>query len=65
MVGGSRWAVVPMLVEWVLEYGAVAATVEYRLAPEFVTRCPSRTATRGLNGSPAAPTRSASTHDGC
>ena len=35
MVGGSRWAVVPMLVEWVLEYDAVAATVEYRLAPEF------------------------------
>src|SRR5262245_44059032 len=22
MVGGSRWAVAPMLVEWVLEYGA-------------------------------------------
>lgn len=35
MVGGSRWSVVPMLVEWVLEFGAVAAAVEYRLAPEF------------------------------
>lgn len=35
MVGGSRWAVVPMIVEWVLEYGAVAASVDYRLAPEF------------------------------
>lgn len=35
MVGGSRWAVTPMLIEWVLEYGAVAAAVEYRLAPEF------------------------------
>ena len=35
MVGGSRWAVAPMLVEWALEYGAVAAAVDYRLAPEF------------------------------
>jgi acetyl esterase/lipase len=35
MIGGSRWAVIPMLVEWVLKYGAVAAAVEYRLAPEF------------------------------
>jgi acetyl esterase/lipase len=35
MVGGSRWALVPMLVEWVLNYGAVAAAVDYRLAPEF------------------------------
>jgi acetyl esterase/lipase len=35
MVGGSRWALAPMLVEWVLEYGAVAAAVDYRLAPEF------------------------------
>lgn len=35
MVGGSRWALAPMLVEWVLEHDAVAATVEYRLAPEF------------------------------
>ena len=35
MVGGSRWAVAPMLVEWVLEHDAVAAAVEYRLAPEF------------------------------
>jgi hypothetical protein len=35
MVGGSRWAVAPMLVEWALEYGAVAAAVDYRLAPQF------------------------------
>jgi acetyl esterase/lipase len=35
MVGGSRWALLPMLVEWVLNYGAVAAAVDYRLAPEF------------------------------
>ena len=35
MVGGSRWAVAPMLVEWVAEYGAVAAAVDYRLAPQF------------------------------
>jgi acetyl esterase/lipase len=35
MVGGTRWSMLPMLVEWVLEYDAVAATVEYRLAPEF------------------------------
>jgi acetyl esterase/lipase len=34
MVGGSRWSVVPMLIEWVLEYDAVAAAVDYRLAPE-------------------------------
>jgi acetyl esterase/lipase len=35
MVGGSRWALAPMLVEWVLEYDAVAAAVDFRLAPEF------------------------------
>ena len=35
MVGGSRSAVAPMLVEWVLQYGAVAAAVDYRLAPEY------------------------------
>ena len=35
MVGGSRWSMLPMLVEWVLEYDVVAASVEYRLAPEF------------------------------
>ena len=35
MVGGSRWAMAPMLVDWVLQYGAVAAAVDYRLAPEF------------------------------
>ncbi len=35
MVGGSRWSIVPMLVDWVVEFGAVAAAVDYRLAPEF------------------------------
>ena len=35
MVGGSRWSVAPMLVEWVLKYDAVAAAVEFRLAPDF------------------------------
>ncbi|HET8949740.1 MAG TPA: alpha/beta hydrolase [Solirubrobacteraceae bacterium] len=35
MIGGNRWSVAPMLVEWVLEHDAVAATVEYRLAPDF------------------------------
>jgi acetyl esterase/lipase len=40
MVGGSRWSMLPMLVEWVLEYDAVAAAVEYRLAPEFPDPAP-------------------------
>ena len=35
MVGGSRWTVAPMLVEWVLEYDAIAAAVDFRLAPQF------------------------------
>lgn len=35
MIGGSRWALAPMLIHWVLEYGAVAAAIDYRLAPEF------------------------------
>jgi acetyl esterase/lipase len=35
MIGGNRWSIAPMLVEWVLEHDAVAATVEYRLAPDF------------------------------
>ena len=65
MVGGSRWAVVPMLVEWVLEYGAVAAAVEYRLAPEFPDPVPVEDCMRGSSGSPAALTCSASTRDGC
>jgi acetyl esterase/lipase len=40
MVGGSRWSVAPMLVDWVLEYGAVGATVDYRLAPDFADPVP-------------------------
>ena len=35
MVGGTRASMAPMLVDWVLEHGAVGAAVEYRLAPEF------------------------------
>jgi hypothetical protein len=65
MVGGSRWTVAPMLVEWVLEYGAVAAAVDFRLAPEFGDRYPSRTATRASSGSPAELRCSASTRAGC
>ncbi|WP_173921501.1 alpha/beta hydrolase [Agromyces sp. Marseille-P2726] len=47
MVGGSRWAVVPMLVGWVLEHGAVAASVDYRLAPEFPDPVPVEDALAG------------------
>jgi acetyl esterase/lipase len=35
MVAGSRWSLAGMLVDWVLEHDVVAATVEYRLAPDF------------------------------
>jgi acetyl esterase/lipase len=35
MVAGSRWSLGAMLVDWVLEHELVAATVEYRLAPDF------------------------------
>ena len=48
MVGGSRWALAPMLVEWVLEYDAVAAAVEYRLAPEFPDPTPVEDCYAGL-----------------
>jgi acetyl esterase/lipase len=48
MVGGSRWAVAPMLVEWVLEYDAVAAAMEYRLAPEFPDPIPVEDCYAGL-----------------
>ncbi len=55
MVGGSRWALAPMLVEWVLEYDAVAAAVEYRLAPEFPDPVPVEDCYAGLSGSSAGP----------
>jgi acetyl esterase/lipase len=48
MVGGSRWAVAPMLVEWVLQYGAVAAAVDFRLAPEFADPVPVEDCYAGL-----------------
>ncbi|PZF79631.1 lipase [Jiangella anatolica] len=34
MFMGTRWTGVPMLLPWLVEHGAVAVTVEYRLAPE-------------------------------
>ena len=40
MVAGSRWSLGAMLVDWVLEYDAVVAAVEYRLAPDFPDPAP-------------------------
>jgi acetyl esterase/lipase len=48
MVGGSRWSVAPMLVEWVLSYDAVAAAVEFRLAPDFPDPVPVEDCYAGL-----------------
>jgi acetyl esterase/lipase len=48
MVGGSRWSVAPMLVEWVLKYDAVAAAVEFRLAPDFPDPVPVEDCYAGL-----------------
>ena len=48
MVGGSRWSMLPTLVEWVLEYDAVGAAVEYRLAPEFPDPVPVEDCYAGL-----------------
>ena len=45
---GARGHDAPMLVEWVLEYGAVAAAVEYRLAPEFADPVPVEDCYAGL-----------------
>lgn len=40
MVAGSRWSLGAMLVDLVLEYDAVVAAVEYRLAPEAADPVP-------------------------
>ena len=55
----------PMLVEWVLEHDAVAATVEYRLAPESPIPFRSRTASQDSNGSSRMPSSSGSTRGAC
>jgi hypothetical protein len=65
MVGGSRWAVVPMLVEWVLEYGPSRPPWSTVSHPSSLTRCPSRTVTQGSSGSPALLMCSTSTRDRC
>ena len=61
MVGGTRGSIAPMLVDWVLEYDAVVAAVEYRLAPDFPDPAPVEDCYSGLTGSRAAPRNSAST----
>ena len=48
MVGGTRASIAPMLVDWVLEYDAVAAAVEYRLAPEFPDPAPVKDCAAGF-----------------
>ncbi|KRA25313.1 lipase [Microbacterium sp. Root61] len=35
MIIGDRWTGVSALFEWIVQYNAVAVSVEYRLAPEF------------------------------
>lgn len=35
MIIGDRWTGVTALFDWIVEYNAVAVSVEYRLAPEF------------------------------
>jgi acetyl esterase/lipase len=45
---GARGHDAPMLVEWVLEYGAVAAAVDYRLASEFPDPVPLEDCYAGL-----------------
>ena len=65
MVGGSRWAVAPMLVEWVLAYDVVAAAVDFRLAPEFPDPVPVEDCYAGLEWFAGRAGCSASTRDGC
>lgn len=48
MIIGDRWLGAAALIDWVDEYGAVAATVEYRLAPEFPDPVPVEDCYAGL-----------------
>jgi len=40
LVAGSRWSLGAMMVDWVLEYDAVVAAVDYRLAPDVADPVP-------------------------
>lgn len=48
MILGDRWVGVETLISWVERYDAVAATVEYRLAPEFPDPVPVEDSYAGL-----------------
>jgi acetyl esterase/lipase len=48
MIGGDRWTGADRLVNWVAEFDAVVATIEYRLAPDFPDPVPVEDAYAGL-----------------
>ena len=48
MIIGDRWTGVMALTDWILRYNAVAVTVEYRLAPEYVDPVPVEDCYSGL-----------------